>query len=159
MKAHCSCRLTEDTEALGLRLGRALQVGDCLALNGELGSGKTTLSRGLALGCEVSDPVTSPSYLLCQEYSGRVPFLHLDAYFSARLEELFAEGMAERFHEAVVVLEWADQVRRWLPEDHLQIALVDTGKGRELVFESFGPRSLALLAPFLEGEPVFRQLS
>ncbi|HUX01510.1 MAG: tRNA (adenosine(37)-N6)-threonylcarbamoyltransferase complex ATPase subunit type 1 TsaE [Phycisphaerae bacterium] len=139
----------EETVALGRRIGRAAEAGDCLALVGELGSGKTHFAKGLAegLGAAAAREVTSPSFVLCREYrDGRLPFYHLDAYrlSGARdLEGIGAEEMLEG--DGLAALEWADRAPQILPKDHLQIRFEVTGEqSRRLTFTPHGPRSARL---------------
>ena len=143
-----------ETKAFGERLGEALCAGTWVALNGQLGSGKTTFCGGLGVGLEIQEPMASPTYLLCREYQGRHPVLHLDAYFQPRLESLLAEGMAERFDARhVVLMEWAEKVQDWLPLDRIDIGFsygkeenqrllrfVATGKeSAKILNQTFGP--------------------
>lgn len=136
------------TERLGRLLGAQLQGGDCVALIGELGAGKTAFARGVGQGLGVVAAVRSPSYLLCCDYPGRLPLLHLDAYFSARLEALLADGLASRFTAASVVLvEWADRLENWWPPDRLEIR-IEPGAAEEerlLRARARGLRAAALL--------------
>lgn len=138
----------EQTAALGRALGELLQGGDCVALCGELGAGKTAFAAGVGEGLGVPDPLRSPSYLLCCEYLGRLPVLHLDAYFEDRLASLMDEGLAARFtHETVLMIEWADRLAAWWPADRLEVRL-DSGpepEVRTLSVRSRGPRSAALV--------------
>jgi tRNA threonylcarbamoyladenosine biosynthesis protein TsaE len=112
------------TEALGEALGRRLEPDAVLALHGELGSGKTTLVRGLARGLDVVDPVSSPTFTLMHTYEGRVPVYHLDAWMTERGDAFLAEGGAEWLAgEGVAVVEWAERVAAWLPAAHLRVRL------------------------------------
>ncbi|RMH03777.1 MAG: tRNA (adenosine(37)-N6)-threonylcarbamoyltransferase complex ATPase subunit type 1 TsaE [Planctomycetota bacterium] len=140
------------TEALGRALGGLLRPGDFLALRGELGAGKTTFTRGLAAGLGVRDRVTSPSYLLCHEYAAPTPLLHLDAYFAERMEEVLAEGLAERFPTAVVVVEWADRMESWLPPDRIEVRLSGRGEERRLELRGLGPEARRRLAALAAAE-------
>jgi len=142
------------TEELGQAVGCELRAGDCVVLSGQLGAGKTTLTRGLARGMAISDRVSSPSYLLCHEYSGDPPLLHLDAYFQERISSLLHDGLAERFNQAVVVVEWGEQISDWLPADRLELLLeaeVEPEKGpeeqcrRKIQLNAGGERSSQLL--------------
>ncbi|MBC8329021.1 MAG: tRNA (adenosine(37)-N6)-threonylcarbamoyltransferase complex ATPase subunit type 1 TsaE [Planctomycetes bacterium] len=154
-------RSPEQTVEFGRRIGAALRPGDFLALHGDLGAGKTTLTRGIAAGLGILDRVASPSYLLCHEYPGPVPFLHLDAYFEARMDGVLADGLVERFAGAVVVAEWAERLGAWLPADRLELELSGQGAERLLRFGASGPESAARLedlraalpAPETEGKP------
>jgi len=141
----------EETLALGRRIGQAAEAGDCLALVGELGSGKTHLAKGLAegLGAAAAREVTSPSFVLCREYrDGRIPFYHLDAYrlTGARdLEGIGAEEMLEG--DGLAALEWADRAPQVLPKDHLQIRFEVTGeRSRRLTLTPHGVRATRLTA-------------
>ena len=83
----------EETEALGQRLAANLRPGDVIAFYGDLGAGKTAFTRGLARGLEVSEPVTSPTYTIVNEYlSGRMPLFHFDMYRLGSSDELFDIG-------------------------------------------------------------------
>jgi len=113
-----------ETQLWGRMLGAALRAGDVIALIGDLGAGKTTLTQALARGMQISEPVTSPTFALAQEYPGRVPLFHFDPY---RLEsaEAFAEiGFEEYFERGgVIVVEWADKIAPLLPEARLTLML------------------------------------
>jgi len=142
----------EQTRALGAALGALLRGGDFLALDGDLGAGKTTFCAGVGEGLEVDEPLRSPSYLLCHEADGRVPVLHLDAYFEQRLDGLLAEGLAARFdrHTAVLV-EWAERLGPWLPPERLEVRIGVTGEsGRRFELEAHGPRAGELLESLRE---------
>jgi tRNA threonylcarbamoyladenosine biosynthesis protein TsaE len=128
------------TEALARKLGERLEGGEVLALDGELGSGKTTFVRGLAAGLGATDPVSSPSYTLMHEYRGRLPLYHYDAWMEGR-ERAFLEGGGLEWigGEGVAAIEWAQRVRHLLPSPRLEIALehVD-GTRRRLRFSVSG---------------------
>jgi len=132
----------EDTDRLGRWLGRRLAAGTLLALKGDLGAGKTSLTQGLARGLGVPDgcPVVSPTFTLANEYPGRVPLYHLDLY---RLEgdELFEAGLDEYFFRGgVCVVEWAEKAEDDLPAPRLEIELhVESAGGRRAVLRSIGP--------------------
>lgn len=136
-----------ETARLAAALGRLLEPGDFVSLIGELGAGKTAFAGGLGLGQEVAEPLRSPSYLLCCEYQGRHRLLHLDAYFEARMAALLAEGLADRFRDAVVVVEWADHCAGAWPEDRLEVRLAAGAEPEErrLQLRATGPRSARLL--------------
>ena len=151
-------RSPEATRVLAARLGDRLVPGDVVALNGELGSGKTEFVHGLAQGLEVPPHmVASPSFTLVHEYPGRVPMVHLDLY---RLEDL-PLSMLPDLEEylsgpQVVVAEWARRLAPLLPGDYLEVDLEIPGENeRELTFVGHGPRSWELirhLAAALSGE-------
>jgi len=105
--------------ALGRFLASGLAPGDLVALNGELGAGKTHFAKGIAEGLGSSDPVTSPTFSLVNEYrSGPLPVLHFDFYRLDSAEELIRIGWDEYLDEdAVLLVEWADKFPELLPAD------------------------------------------
>lgn len=115
------------THGLARRLAGELRPGAVLALTGELGAGKTELTRGLAraLGVPESVAVCSPSYLLLNLYrGGRLPLAHFDAYFMQGADDLERAGLAELLAQGwVAVVEWADRVAETLPADALWVEL------------------------------------
>lgn len=128
------------TEAFGARLGARLQAGWTVALVGEMGMGKTCLTRGLARGLGVEDPdaVASPTYLLVLEHPGPVPLVHMDAWLPEKTRGFLEDGgvdyLAEQ--EGVVVIEWADRLADLVPdgEHTLWIEIRPTADGgREFV--------------------------
>ncbi len=103
-------RSAVETKQLGTVLGRLLQSGDVVLLSGDLGAGKTTFSKGVALGLGVRDEVTSPTYSLIAEYEGRIPLAHMDLY---RLSEAEAKSFPLDDYlesDAAVLMEWPELV-------------------------------------------------
>jgi len=125
-------------------LGRAARPGDCLALDGELGAGKTFFVAAFAEALGVGPgEVDSPSFVLLNEYDGRLPIFHFDAYrLEGGAEELAEAGFFdERLLEGVVLIEWAARLEEYLPEHALRIRIEIRGdEARELVIEEAGPR-------------------
>ena len=101
-----------ETEALGARLAERLQPGDVIAFRGDLGAGKTALTRGIAAGLGISDRVTSPTYTIVNEYpSGRLPLFHFDMYRLSSADELFDIGWEDYLRRnAVLAVEWSENV-------------------------------------------------
>jgi tRNA threonylcarbamoyladenosine biosynthesis protein TsaE len=132
------------TEALGRRLGALLFPGAVVALVGPLGAGKTHLARALAEGLGVADSrvVTSPTFVLIQEYQGRLPVYHFDAYRLRSEAEFLDLGALEYFDgDGVCLVEWADRVPGCLPKEHLHIVITPTGPtARRFHFEGWGAR-------------------
>lgn len=143
------------TTALGVALARRLAPGDVIHLGGDLGTGKTTLVRGLIQSLVPGARVRSPTYTLCEPYSlPAFEILHLDLYRLASPDELEALGVRERVGEAVILAEWPERGVGVLPGADLRITLAHAGDGRMVTLEGFGPRGLALvdaLAKVLRG--------
>jgi len=143
-----------ETMAFGRRLGSLLGAGDVVALVGPLGSGKTTLTKGLAEGLGVEEPrwVTSPTFVLIHQYSGRLPVYHVDAYRLEGAADAEALGTEEIFFgEGVAIVEWAERIAGALPEERLEIALEVKGQtAREFTLRPFGERYEGLLAALAE---------
>jgi tRNA threonylcarbamoyladenosine biosynthesis protein TsaE len=139
-----------DTNALGRALARSAGPGQVLGLIGDLGTGKTRLTRAFAEAMDV-DPgsIASPTFVLIHEYSGRVPIYHFDAYRLAGPDDFDALGAAEYFaSDGICVVEWADLVLDRLPTDAWIIRLTATGpSSRSVSIE--GPRLDAIAAELL----------
>ena len=119
------------TEALGRRLGTLLFPGAVVALVGPLGAGKTQLVRAIAEGLGIADSraVSSPTFVLIQEYQARLPVYHFDAYRLRSEAEFYDLGGHEYFTgDGVCLIEWADRVPGCLPREHLAIRLDVTGE-------------------------------
>jgi tRNA threonylcarbamoyladenosine biosynthesis protein TsaE len=143
------------TEAFGRRLGALLFPGAVVALVGQLGAGKTHLARAIAEGLAVRNPaaVTSPTFVLIQEYPGRVPVYHFDAYRLSGPREFAELGVDEYFRgDGVCIVEWADRVAETLPEQHLRIEIevLDESQRRFLV-TGFGEPYDRLLTQLIGG--------
>ena len=102
----------EETEAVGRKLAAQLRPGDVLAYYGDLGAGKTAFTRGLAAGLGVTEPVTSPTYTIVNEYlSGRLPLFHFDMYRLGSSDELFDIGWEDYLQRGgVCAVEWSENV-------------------------------------------------
>jgi tRNA threonylcarbamoyladenosine biosynthesis protein TsaE len=111
------------THRLGVRLGTMVQAGDVVLLRGDLGSGKTTFTQGIAQGLGVTGPVTSPTFILMREYAGRLPLYHMDLYRLERPSEALDLGFDSYMsEEGVCVVEWPEHATG-LPADHLEVRL------------------------------------
>jgi tRNA threonylcarbamoyladenosine biosynthesis protein TsaE len=116
-----------ETIALGRKLGALLEDGDMVALVGELGSGKTWFTKGIALGLGIggNEVITSPSFALVNEYEGKVPFFHMDVYRLGSLSEFLSAGLEEFLHQSgVVAMEWADRWPEILPKKRIKVEFV-----------------------------------
>lgn len=142
----------EQTVRLGVRLGERLQPGDVLCLSGELGSGKTTLVTGIGRGWGVMEAVTSPTFVLVNEYrrADGLALWHLDCYRLQSGAEAVAFGFDDLLNaEGVMVIEWPEHIAEVLPPERLHIRLrwVDAEK-RGCRLEAIGPRYEAPLQEF-----------
>jgi tRNA threonylcarbamoyladenosine biosynthesis protein TsaE len=137
------------TFALGRSLGRCISGGTVIGLVGPLGAGKTHLVKGIAFGNAGDKPceVTSPTFTLVHEHSGRLTLFHLDAYRLNRSAELFALGFDELIREeSTVVVEWADRVHDAMPFDTLWIEIAPLSESsRRLIFRASGECSSKVL--------------
>ena len=115
----------QEVEAYGIRLGREARPGQVIALTGDLGAGKTTLTKAIARGLGISETVTSPTFTIVKEYrSGRLPLFHFDVYRIGDVEEMYELGYEEYFFgDGVCVIEWADLIEELIPEDALKISI------------------------------------
>lgn len=115
----------QDTRQFGRRLGESATPGTIIAMIGDLGTGKTTLSKAIAEGLGVQELITSPTFAIVQQYdSGRLPFYHFDVYRIGDSEEMYELGYEEYFFgQGVTVVEWADQIMSLIPKGTLTIHL------------------------------------
>lgn len=119
------------TISLGRKLAKRLCAGDCLAITGSLGAGKTVLVRGIVAGLGIADSrlVSSPTFVLVHEYQARVPVYHIDLYrlgdASVELAEL---GIDEMLADGIVLIEWADKAGSTLPRRRWELSISITGK-------------------------------
>jgi tRNA threonylcarbamoyladenosine biosynthesis protein TsaE len=137
----------EAMQALGERLGRALQPGDVVSLAGPLGAGKTTFVQGLARGAGVAPErhVASPTFALVNEHPGRVPLVHADLYRIVNRAELLELGLDDAFDRAAVAIEWLDRFPDAAPADRLELVLaIDADGARTVTIAGAGVRGDAL---------------
>jgi tRNA threonylcarbamoyladenosine biosynthesis protein TsaE len=130
----------EETEAAGERLGRTLGAGAVVALTGELGAGKTCFVQGLVRGLGAAVRATSPTFVLVNQYRGRLPVYHVDAYRTETLTELLDLGLEEMWSgEGVTVIEWADKLLPLLSADAVTVRIGGLGdEPREIAIEHPG---------------------
>jgi len=118
----------EETEAAGERLGRTLGPSDVVGLIGELGAGKTCFVQGLTRGLGVTVHATSPTFVLVNEYRGRLPVHHVDAYRTTTVTELADLGLEEMIDgDGVTVIEWAEKARPLLPARTIYVRIDGVG--------------------------------
>jgi tRNA threonylcarbamoyladenosine biosynthesis protein TsaE len=166
--AHGECRVTpiltasslnfishsaEQTRRIGERLGNLLRSGDVICLEGALGAGKTCLTKGVGRGLGVTSTITSPTFIIVNEYplpDREYRFYHIDLYRVQTAAEACATGLEDYFYgDGVCVIEWAERVLGILPDDRLWITLryMDDTK-RELLLGAQGERYEELLQRF-----------
>ena len=120
----------KETKEFGERLGSILEGGDLLSLTGDLGAGKTTLTKSIGIGLGVEDYITSPTFALINEYKGRVYVYHFDVYRLEHEDDLLDLGYEDYFYSnGVTIIEWGDKIEDILPEDRINIKIE---KGKEL---------------------------
>ncbi|WML50773.1 tRNA (adenosine(37)-N6)-threonylcarbamoyltransferase complex ATPase subunit type 1 TsaE [Neobacillus sp. PS3-12] len=130
----------EQTAQFAERLASQLSPGDVIALEGDLGAGKTTFTKGLAKGLEIKRTVNSPTFTIIKEYHGRLPLYHMDVY---RVENAFEDlGFDEYFEgDGVTVVEWAHLIEDQLPKERLTIYLYhEDNDNRKIVLKPLGKR-------------------
>lgn len=118
-----------DTKQFGLNLAKDLKKGDIVALIGDLGTGKTTLTKYIGEGLGITEMITSPTFTIIQEYySGKLPLYHFDVYRINDTEEMLELGYEEYFYgDGITIIEWADQIMEIIPEQAIVIN-IDYGK-------------------------------
>lgn len=116
---------SEETYKLGKRLAAQAVPGTVIALNGELGVGKTVFTKGFAAGLGITEHVNSPTFTILQVYDGgRMPFYHFDVYRIGDIGEMDEIGYEEYFYgDGVCLVEWAEQIREILPENYLEVTI------------------------------------
>lgn len=130
-----------ETFSLGEEIGRMAKPGDIYTLTGDLGTGKTVFSQGVAAGLGIKEAVNSPTFTILQIYEeGRLPFYHFDVYRIGDHQEMEEIGYEDYFYSGgVCLIEWADLIRELLPEKYIRITLLkDLEKGfdyRKIVIE------------------------
>ena len=130
-------RNEEDTKAFGYELAKSLQPNNVVALMGDLGTGKTTLTKYIAEGLGVKEMITSPTFtVVCEYHSGRLPLYHFDVYRVNDPDELFEIGAEEYFYQGgVSIVEWADMVAEILPDDTLCVFIEYGEKEGERIYQ------------------------
>ena len=126
----------EDTVSIGSRVAKRLKRGDVVALIGELGSGKTVFTKGIAKGLGVKDSryVNSPSFVIIKEYKGKIPLYHFDLYRLEKPHLLDSLNYEEYFYgNGATVIEWADKIRELLPKRYLEVKLSVIGENKRRI--------------------------
>ncbi len=130
----------QETERLGQKLGQVLPAGTVIAYRGDLGAGKTAFTRGLARGLDITDPVTSPTYTIVNEYlSGRLPLFHFDMYRLHSADDLFDIGWDDYLERGgICAVEWSENVAQAM-EDALTVTIQKLGEETRKITLEGGP--------------------
>jgi tRNA threonylcarbamoyladenosine biosynthesis protein TsaE len=142
----------EQTQRLGVRLGELLRPGDLICLEGDLGSGKTTMAQGIGRGWGALDPITSPTFVLMNEYrrADGARLIHFDAFRLEDVQEAITLGLEERLEgDSPLMIEWPERIADILPERRLWVRLtwVEDSR-RDVRVEAAGPRYERMLREF-----------
>lgn len=118
-------RSPEETFALGKKIGEMARPGEIYTLTGDLGVGKTVFTQGVAAGLGITEPVSSPTFTIIQEYdSGRLPFYHFDVYRIGDIEEMDEIGYDDYFFgQGICLIEWANLIEEILPIPRTEITI------------------------------------
>ena len=128
----------EETEKAGERLAELLHGNEVIALFGGLGMGKTAFTRGLARGLGVNDGVSSPTFALVNEYSGKFKVYHFDMYRVQSWDDLYSTGFFDYIDNGVLVIEWSENIEGALPENALRITIDRGEHDRQRIIEMEG---------------------
>ena len=143
-------RSVDETVALGKRVGAYVAAGDFISLVGELGSGKTQFTRGIAAGLDVEPaiPVTSPTFTLMNVYNGRLSLYHFDLYRLSGDQDAVDLGFEDYFFgSGVCVVEWAERLRDLLPDERMTVSFATLDENvRSISFQAHGEISAMELA-------------
>ena len=124
LRARVRTTSVDGTIALGERLGRVAAAGDLVCLWGDLGAGKTQVAKGIARGLGIADTVTSPTFILMNEYAGRLPLFHVDLYRLADAADALAGGVVDdRQSDGLTVVEWPERMGVVLPAGRLDVRI------------------------------------
>ena len=114
----------KETFEAGYKLAQSVHPGQIYCLNGDLGVGKTAFVQGLAKGLGIDEPITSPTFTIVNEYSGRLPLYHFDVYRIGDIEEMDEIGYEDYFYgEGLTMIEWANLIEEILPEHRKEITI------------------------------------
>lgn len=130
----------QETEELGMKLALSLKPGDVVALDGDLGAGKTVFTRGICRGMGLDpDNVMSPTFTIVNEYdepADKVPVFHFDTYRLSGTDDFLASGLDEYFaRDGVCVIEWSSVIEDLLPDNTVRVVIKGTGDAREITID------------------------
>ncbi|HQL05317.1 MAG TPA: tRNA (adenosine(37)-N6)-threonylcarbamoyltransferase complex ATPase subunit type 1 TsaE [Treponemataceae bacterium] len=130
---------SEETIALGEKIGSFLQKGDIIALKGTLAAGKTTITKGIARSLGIEEDVTSPTFTLISEYEGKIPLYHFDVYRLDTIEDFINLGSEELLYgNGVSIIEWSEKIFSELPDYTISIHLeTQSDNSRKITIENW----------------------
>lgn len=144
-----STKTPEDTIKFGRALGSLLHAGDILALQGMLAAGKTQLTKGIAQGLEISEPITSPTFTIISEYKGRLPLYHIDVYRLSSPDDFLDLGVEDMLYgHGVCIIEWSEKVMSELPASAVLIHLKAEEDSRRTITVTNWPYQTDCLAEY-----------
>ncbi|MBI5701196.1 tRNA (adenosine(37)-N6)-threonylcarbamoyltransferase complex ATPase subunit type 1 TsaE [Candidatus Saganbacteria bacterium] len=127
----------EETVELGKKIGQELKPNDIVALYGGLGAGKTTLVQGIGLGLGIGEMITSPTFILINEYPGRIPLYHIDLYRLDDISQVEDLGIEEYFSKGgVCIIEWAEKLGNLLPKNAKTIKIEIVSENERKIWRS-----------------------
>lgn len=129
---------TNDTEDLGAHIAQVLTGSEVIALYGDLGAGKTALTRGLCSALGVRDGVASPTFAIVNAYSGKFPIYHFDMYRITSADDLFATGYFDYLNTGLIIIEWSENIEEELDDHVIRIKIRKTEQQETRVFEIEG---------------------
>ena len=129
----------EETIALGYKIGKKLKKGDIIAMQGTLAAGKTTITKGIAQALEISEEITSPTFCLISEYSGKMPLYHMDVYRLDGTEDFINLGVDDMLYgDGVCIIEWSEKIMDELPKNTIILRILpQDDNSRKIEIENF----------------------
>ncbi|MDR1773515.1 MAG: tRNA (adenosine(37)-N6)-threonylcarbamoyltransferase complex ATPase subunit type 1 TsaE [Clostridioides sp.] len=130
-----------ETKKIGYKLGQLAFEGCIICLIGDLGAGKTTLTKSIAQALEINENITSPTFNIVNEYEGRLKLYHFDVYRIGSSEEMYDIGYDEYINsQGVCIIEWANLIEDILPDEYLNIEMKYTLNGRKMLITPKGEK-------------------
>lgn len=124
----------EETIALGYKIGLLLKKGDIIAMQGTLAAGKTTITKGIAQALDIKDTITSPTFCLISEYSGKMPLYHMDVYRLDGSEDFINLGTDDMLYgEGVSIIEWSEKIMSELPKKTIIMNITPKDDGSRII--------------------------
>lgn len=124
----------EETISLGYKIGQKLKKGDVIAMQGTLAAGKTTITKGIAKALNIDDTITSPTFCLISEYSGKMPLYHMDVYRLEGGDDFVNLGTDDMIYgDGVSIIEWSEKIMDELPEKTIILKITPNEDGSRLI--------------------------